>query len=98
MTNELLFDSQESQELFLFNKASKPALGPTHPPIQCAPAALSLEIIAAGHQADHSPLSNSSIQNEWNYTSTCMMPYAFMVEEHLHLLLLLSVESINHEK
>jgi hypothetical protein len=27
-----------------------------------------------------------------------MMPYAFMVEEHLHLLLLLSVESINHEK
>jgi hypothetical protein len=27
-----------------------------------------------------------------------MMPYAFMVKAHLHLLLLLSVESINHEK
>lgn len=26
------------------------------------------------------------------------MPYAFMVEAHLHLLLLLSAEIINHEK
>jgi len=98
MTKELWFDSHESYELFLFSRSSKPALGPTHPLIQCEPGALSLEIIAAGHQADHSHLSNANIQNEWNYTSTCMMPYAFMVQAHLHLLLLLSVESINLEK
>lgn len=98
MTKELWFDSQEGQELFLFSKVTTPALEPTHPPIQCAPGALSLEIIEPRHQAEHSLLSNANIQNEWNYTSTSMMPYALMVGVHLHLPLLLSVEIINHEK
>lgn len=57
-----------------------------------------METITARHQADHSPLSNTNIQNEWNNTSICTMPYTFMVEAHLHLLLLLSIESINHAK
>jgi hypothetical protein len=43
-------------------------------------------------------MPNANLQNEWNYTSTSIMPYAFMVQAPLHLLLLLSVESINHEK
>jgi hypothetical protein len=53
---------------------------------------------AARHKADHSPVSNANVQNVWSYNSTSIMAYAFMVEALLHLLLLLSAESSNHEK
>jgi hypothetical protein len=43
------------------------ALGPTQPPIQCVPGALSLRIKLPGREADHLvPRS----KNEWSYTST----------------------------
>jgi len=38
---------------------STPALGPTQPPIQCAPGALSLVVKRPGREADHSPPSSA---------------------------------------
>jgi len=45
------------------------ALGPTQPPIQCVPGALSLEAKRPKHGADHSPPSRAEIENAWSCTS-----------------------------
>jgi hypothetical protein len=49
-------------EIFIFAKASRPSLGPTQPPIQWVPGALSLEIKRPGPEADHSPPSNVEVK------------------------------------
>jgi hypothetical protein len=46
------------------------ALGPTQPPIQWVPGALSLGIKRAGCEADHSSPSSAEVKNAWSYTST----------------------------
>jgi hypothetical protein len=38
------FDPQQGQEIFLFSTAFRPALGPTHPPIQWVLGELSMEV------------------------------------------------------
>jgi hypothetical protein len=48
--------------IFLFTTASKPALGPTQPPIQWVPGALSLGIKRPGRYANHSPPSSAEIK------------------------------------
>jgi hypothetical protein len=48
---------------FLFDTASRPALGPTQPPMQWVPAALSLEIKWPGRDADHSPQSSAEVKD-----------------------------------
>jgi hypothetical protein len=63
-------------ETFLFTTASRPALGPTQPPIQWVPGALSLEVKRPGREADHSPPTSAEVKNAWSYTST--PKYAFM--------------------
>jgi len=55
---------------------SRPAMGPTQPPIQRGPEALSLGVKRAGREADHSPQSSAEVKNKWRYTSTPQ--YAFM--------------------
>jgi hypothetical protein len=40
---------------------SRPALGPTQPPIQWVPGALSLGVKRAGREADHSPPSSAKV-------------------------------------
>jgi hypothetical protein len=55
---------------------SKTALGPTQPPIQCVPGALSLEVKRPGRKADHSPASSADVKNAWSYTS--IPQYVFM--------------------
>jgi hypothetical protein len=50
--------------IFLFTTASRTALGPTQPPIQWVPGALSLGVKRPGREADHSPPSSVEIK-EW---------------------------------
>jgi hypothetical protein len=58
------FDSRRGLGIFLLTTASRTALGPTQPPIQWIPGALSLEIKRPGREADHSPPSNAKVK-EW---------------------------------
>jgi hypothetical protein len=46
------------------------ALGPTQPPIQWVPGALSLGVKRPGREADHSLPSSAEVKNVWSYTST----------------------------
>jgi hypothetical protein len=48
--------------IFLFTTASRPALGPTEPPIQWVPGALSPGVKRPWHEADHSPLSSAEVK------------------------------------
>jgi hypothetical protein len=59
------FESRQGLGILLFTAASRPALGPTQPPIQCVPGDLSLV-----READHSPPSSAEVKNVWSYTST----------------------------
>jgi hypothetical protein len=52
------------------------ALGPTQPPIQWVPGALSLGVKQLGREADHSPPASSKVKNACSYTSTPQ--YIFM--------------------
>jgi hypothetical protein len=60
-----------------FSTSSRPALGPTQPPIQWVPKTLSPGVKRTGCEADHSPPTSAERKNTWTYTST--PPYAFMV-------------------
>jgi hypothetical protein len=60
------------QEIFLFT-VSRPALGPTHPPVQYAPGALSLGVKRPWREADHSPPSSSEAKNG---AAISALPYA----------------------
>jgi hypothetical protein len=62
---------------FLFNTASRLALGPTQLPIKWVLGALSLGVKQLGCEADHSTPSRAEVKDTWSYTST--PPYAFMV-------------------
>jgi hypothetical protein len=48
--------------IFLFTTASRTALGPTQPPIQWVPGALSLEVKRQGREADHLPPSSAEVK------------------------------------
>jgi hypothetical protein len=50
--------------IFLFATAFRPALGPTHPPIQWVP-----EVKWSGREADHSPSPSAEVKNVWSCTS-----------------------------
>jgi hypothetical protein len=50
--------------IFLFTTASRTVLGPTQPPLQWIPGALSLEVKLQRREADHSPLSGAEVK-EW---------------------------------
>jgi hypothetical protein len=54
----------------LFYTVSRPALGPTQPPMQGVPGTLSLGVKGPGCEADHSPPSSVKVKNAWNYTTT----------------------------
>jgi hypothetical protein len=49
-------------EIFLFTTTSRTALGPTQPPIQWVPGALSLGVKQPGREADHSPPSSTEVK------------------------------------
>jgi hypothetical protein len=83
--------------IFLFATVSSPALGPTQPPIQWVPGALSLGVKWPGREADHSPPSSAEVKNSWSCTSTPQ--YAFMArcsikaQGHLYLYILYTINS-----
>jgi hypothetical protein len=58
------FDSRRGLGIFLFTTASRTALGPTQPPIQLIPVALSLGVKRPGLEADHSHPSSAEVK-EW---------------------------------
>jgi hypothetical protein len=60
-----------------FTTVSTTALGPTQPPIQWAPGALSLGVRRPVREADHSPPSSVEAKNAWSCTST-LSQYVFM--------------------
>jgi hypothetical protein len=55
---------------FLFATASRPALGPTQPPIQQVKESLSPGVNRPEREADHLPPFSAEIKNAWNYTFT----------------------------
>jgi hypothetical protein len=55
--------------IFLFDTASRPALGPTQTPIQWVPGDLSLGVKRPGREADNSPPSTAEAKNGRSYTS-----------------------------
>jgi hypothetical protein len=68
------FESRQVLGIFLFTTAaSRPALGPTQPPTQWVPGALSLGVKLPEREADHSPPSSAEVKE-------CM-------ELHLHSLI-----------
>jgi hypothetical protein len=56
------FDSRRELGISLFTTASKTALGPTQPPIQWVPGALSLGVKRPGREVDHSPPSSAEVK------------------------------------
>jgi hypothetical protein len=53
----------------MIEKLSRTALGPTQPPSQLVPGALSLGVKRPGREADHLPHPVPRSTNEWSYTS-----------------------------
>jgi hypothetical protein len=56
------FNSQQGLGIFLFSTTSRMALGPTQPPIQWVPGALSLGVKWLGHEVDHSLPSSAEVK------------------------------------
>jgi hypothetical protein len=55
--------------IFFFTTASRPALGPTQPPIQWVPDTLSPRVKRPGRNYRHSPPSSAEFKNAWRFTS-----------------------------
>jgi hypothetical protein len=56
------FDSRQ-YKIFPFSTASRPTLGPTHPPIQWVPGALSPVLKRPGREAYHSSPTSAEVKN-----------------------------------
>jgi hypothetical protein len=61
---------------FIFSTSSRPALGPTQPPVQWILGALSAGAKLPRREADHSLPTSAEVKKIWIYTST--PPYSFM--------------------
>jgi hypothetical protein len=57
------FDFRQGQEILLYSTASKPALGPTRPPIQLVLGVLSPAVKRLWREADYSPPSSVKGKN-----------------------------------
>ena len=66
------FDCQFGQEIFLFCRTSKSAVGTTQPPIQWVPGFFS-GVKRPGRQVNHSPPSSDDVKSKWSCTSTILI-------------------------
>jgi hypothetical protein len=64
------FSGGGNDRIFLFVTASKTALGPTQPPTQWVPGALTQGVKRLGREAVHLPPFGANVKNAWSYTST----------------------------
>jgi hypothetical protein len=55
---------------FLFSTSSILVLGPTQPPVQWVPGALSPRLNRPGREVDQSPTTSAEMKKIWIYTST----------------------------
>jgi hypothetical protein len=69
-------DSRQGQRFILLVTASRLTLGPTQPPIQWVPGALSLGLKRPGRETDHSFPFSAEVKSAWSYTST--IPFVFV--------------------
>jgi hypothetical protein len=53
------------ERIFPVASVSRPALGPTQPPVQGAPGSFPGAKTRRGRDADHSPPSSAEVENEW---------------------------------
>jgi hypothetical protein len=61
------FDPRQGQRIFIVASASRPALGPTQPPVQWVPGTggpFPGGTARSGRDADHSPLSSAEVKYE----------------------------------
>ena len=65
-------------------RLSRPALGPTQPPVQWVPR-LSGGKVRPGRAADHSPPSSAAVMEEYSYTSTHPLGHTGPVTGTLYL-------------
>jgi hypothetical protein len=70
MIRVLGFDLKQGLGIFLFTTVSRPAMGPTQPPIQWVLVALSLGVKCPTYEADYSPPTGAEVKSAWSYTST----------------------------
>jgi hypothetical protein len=66
------FNSQEEQQISLFSKESRSALGPTQH-LHCIPGTLSPGPRQQRCEGNHSPPSSAEAKNTWRCTSTRVM-------------------------
>jgi hypothetical protein len=72
-TTGVRFSAGALNKISFSTTTSRPALGPTQPPVQWV-----LVVRQSEHEADHLPASSAEVKNVWNYTSITPRP-AIMV-------------------
>jgi hypothetical protein len=64
-TGRSRFDPRQRQRIFPLASVSRPALGPTQPPVQWVTWVLSPGVTRPGRDADHSPPCSAEIENDY---------------------------------
>jgi hypothetical protein len=61
-TGRLRFEPRQRQRTFPVSSVSRPALRPTHPPVQWVPGSFTMGKARPGRDADHSPPSSAKVR------------------------------------